>query len=170
MDEKEAQKYIPVKFVEIARNIWGDAIVDQMDIRYEIAPKKVKIAGLATTRSKLAARRCHGFYKINVLLANPIFFTYNKEDIDRILIHEAVHLGIHRHDARFREMCLEHGGSLTHNHLIEKKVKLQIKKGNRFVDFEYNGKIPTFNTIKEAKDYGMTYLCMYPKERLRAFY
>jgi DNA gyrase subunit A len=25
-------------------------------------------------------------------------------------------------------------------------------------------------TIEEAKDYGMTYLCMYPKERLRAFY
>jgi len=170
MDEKEAREYIPIRFVETARKIWGNDIIDQMDIRYEISPKKVKIAGLATTRSRFSARRCHAFYKINVLLANPIFFTYSKEDIDRILIHEAIHLGIHRHDTRFREMCLEHGGSLTRNHLTEKKIKLQIKKGNRFVDFEYNGKIPTFDTIKEAKDYGMTYLCMYPKARLRAFY
>lgn len=170
MDEKEAIDYIPTKFEQIARKIWGDHIVDQMEIRYEVDPKRVGLAGIASVRNTFSPHKRCAFYKTNIFIANPLFFTYDKKAIDAILIHEAVHLGIHCHNERFRQMCLEHGSSLTRNHLESKKIKLQIKKGSRFVDFEYNGKVPTFDTLDEAREYGKTYLCLYPKERLRAFY
>jgi len=170
MNEDEAKGYIPDKFEEIAREIWGDSIIDQMEIKFEISEDKVNLAGLAAVRSRFSARRCHGFFKKNIFIANPALFTYDKKDIDRVLIHEAVHLGIHRHDTKFHSICLKHGGTLTKTHLKENKIKLQIKKGTRYIDLVDNGKTPTFDTLELAKYYGKIYMCAHPEARLRAFY
>ena len=50
----------------------------------------------------------------------------------KVLVHEAVHMGIRHHGAAFRELCRAKGGSVSESALEDPKTKCEKKVGSRY--------------------------------------
>jgi hypothetical protein len=69
------------------------------------------------------------------LYVSPRLLDADDATLDAVLVHEACHLGYPTHDERFRRLCLEHGGALTHNALT-RGPRVQVKQGRHYVDWK----------------------------------
>lgn len=103
------------------------------------------------------------WYKLMVsdeLLAKP------PEIVRRALVHEAVHLGIPKHGAEFREKVLAAGGAVSEQGLeVENKVQVQKKVGSRYQTVrEFPG-----DQEREAEAWAREQLRAEPGSRWRTF-
>lgn len=83
------------------------------------------------------------YYRVYV---NPLLLLEPKDIIKKIVTHEVIHLGYPYHDKHFSYMCQQFGTNPSLNSIKGGNVKVQEKKGSRYVDI---GK--AFDTFEDAE-------------------
>src|SRR3990167_1151968 len=89
-----------------------------------------------------------------ILRVSDRLLAMDAEHVRRVMIHEAVHLGYPKHDANFRQLVREHGGTQSESALDNPGVHVQVKQGSRYTT------IKTFEDEREATRWA--------KEQMRA--
>lgn len=143
-------------FKGIMLRIWGSGVTahklnDKTTFYFE--DPKAKTLACVTYRSTPLPKamgntllRSSPYYKVYI---SPRLLLEPKEIIDRCLTHEVIHIGYPHHDRHFEYMCKKHGTFSSENAMRGGKVKIQEKRGSRYVD---TGK--TFDTMEDAMKWG----------------
>jgi hypothetical protein len=139
-------------FRECARLIWRNADVCNVSVSEEGPSDAHAVAAISSRAS------CDRFHRhiLNpedprVLFVSERALSLDDEALRRVLIHEAVHLGIGGHSARFRRVCVSHGGAMSGGEAEGRPVQVQRKEGARFRTVR---EFPREN-IEEAKSWGL---------------
>lgn len=119
-------------FRACAREIWRNADAVPLSVSdEEPAPGAIASVGLRGTPRRL------GTYVVNhdvprTLRVAERALAYPDDVFRKLMMHEAVHLGIGPHGAEFRRVCLAHGGSLSGGEARGEPVLVQRKCGARY--------------------------------------
>lgn len=121
-------------FRQEARRIWRNADAVPLALSADLEPASSAAVAAVACREE---PRSLGNHILNpqaprTLLLSERALSYPADALRRVLIHEAVHLGIGGHRARFRAVCRAHGGSMTGSEALGSPVRLQIKVGARY--------------------------------------
>ena len=127
------------RFMAAARRIWGDSTIDQLTFSVRVEAIKDDVLAALSYKPANHSRRATGSIlrwappdKHFNLILNPRLFDKDDDVVEKIMIHEAVHIGYSRHDANFEQLVKEHGGALTENDALGLGFQVQIKEGARF--------------------------------------
>jgi hypothetical protein len=119
-------------FRQCAREIWRNADACNVSVA-ERGPSSDAVAAIAGRSA------CDQFnrYVTNpewprVLYVSERALSLDDEALRRVMIHEAVHLGIGGHSARFRRVCVSHGGAMSGGEAEGRPVQVQRKEGARY--------------------------------------
>lgn len=119
------------EFQAHARRIWKNA--DAVPVQLSLEEPRNALASVSTHGSP----RSLGSIILNpeqtrtVRLSSEVL-AFPPEALSKILIHEALHLGISGHGARFRLACAKHGGALSGRDARGAPVVVERKVGARF--------------------------------------
>jgi hypothetical protein len=131
------------RFRELARKMWRN--YDSIDALVSFDPSKepdrtasspiIYAAILADGRQRsLGDLILHSSSKYVLQLHNELL-SLKPDVIDKILLHEAGHLGINNHGEEFRKMVVKNGGSVSFFAAVcedGKSIRVEIKEGARF--------------------------------------
>ena len=142
------EAYLKERFLFNARRVWGDAI-DQINFKFtKRKPKKGHILSLAYSSRPMAIR--------NVLVSAPTemnlyysdaVFEYSKEDFEKIVIHEVIHIGHPGHSESFITEVMKFGGIKSIAHLEGLGIQVQSKKRA-----DKRGRFKTIMTFKDDEE------------------
>jgi len=165
------EEYLKERFLFNARRVWGD-VIDKINFKFtKRKPKKDHILSLAYSSRPVAIR--------NVLVSAPTemnlyysdaIFEYSKEDFEKIVIHEVLHIGYPGHGTGFIGQVVKFGGIKSIAHLeglgIQVQSKKRANKGERFKT------IMTFKDDEEilAREEASKYANEHRDEKLRLRY
>lgn len=139
------EEYLKERFLFNARRVWGD-VIDEIHFKFtKREPKKGHVLSLAYSSRPKAIR--------NVLISAPTemnlyysdsIFDYSKEDAEKIIIHEVIHIGYPDHTEEFMRQVVKFGGVKTMSHLEGLGIQVQSKKrANK------RGRFKTIMTFKD---------------------
>jgi hypothetical protein len=139
------------EFKKIAHELWkniedSDLVFHNKGYRPSSTATVVIGAGNKAVPKNLGRLIYHKPKYYDVYLA-PKLFELADEDIIKILKHEAIHLGIFKHNIEFRALANKIGSTISLFGL-DKKPTIQVKVGSRFVDTEYS-----FDTMEIAMNH-----------------
>lgn len=127
--------------------------VDKLVLKRSNTDPKGKVAASLTIMFPKAVKAIDddlmvpsGLYVLNVserLLEKPAEF------VDKIMGHEALHVGYPRHDVNFRRLATRHGLPLTESWAEDPGWKVQRKEGARYKTLE------TFETEQQAREWAL---------------
>ncbi|MCK4665993.1 M48 family metallopeptidase [Candidatus Dependentiae bacterium] len=131
------EEYLKERFLFNAHRVWGD-VIDKIHFKFtKREPKKGHILSLAYSSRPIAIR--------NALISAPTemtlyysesLFDYSKEDAEKIIIHEVIHIGHPGHSEAFITEVMRFGGIKSMAHLeglgIQVQTKVRKNKGERF--------------------------------------
>lgn len=158
------------KFRRAAGEVWRnwDTVEKQVVLRCE--PKTKQTENLASlSRSARCkpmaiedelARTCKEY----VLQITPRLGTLSENQLERILRHEALHIGYPSHSKEFLDMATKVGASYSESSLDENVIKVQRKEGRFYKTFH------TEKTPSEAEAYGRQYAREHRGEKVRIEY
>jgi hypothetical protein len=139
-------------FRQCAREVWRNADACNVSVAERGPGSSDAVAAIAGRSS------CDRFnrYILNpeaprILFVSERALSLDDEALRAVLIHEAVHLGIGGHSARFRRVCVSHGGAMSGGEAEGRPVQVQRKEGARFKTVR---EFPREN-IEEAKSWGL---------------
>lgn len=123
------EAYLKERFLFNAHRVWGD-VIDEINFKFtKRNPKKGHILSLAYSSRPVAIR--------NVLVSAPTemnlyysdaVFEYSKEDFEKIVIHEVIHIGHPGHSEAFITEVMKFGGIKSIAHLEGLGIQVQSKK------------------------------------------
>jgi len=160
-------KILPV-FSSIAKEIWGKHI-DEIKLRCEQKIMKTdRFASLshdARCNPKAFDDRLLIFCKEYVLQISPRLLDLPENKLNRVLKHEAIHIGHHKHSKDFMMVATKFNAPFSEAMLERDTIAIQVKNDKgRFVE------IMSANTIEEAQKKGMEYARKNPDRRVRLSY
>ena len=126
------------EFKEVAREVWSNAdfVLDRTTMFPGPPPHEGVPAALLT--NPYGSQRAVGDSILRradsyALMVSDEFLAWAPDKIHRVLIHEAVHLGITHHGREFRDKVKKHGGAVTVTGLESgNTIQIQKKVGSRF--------------------------------------
>jgi hypothetical protein len=140
------------RFIEKVRYVWSnaEAVLPQIEILLgEDQPfGKGVLAGIVysiQSRPEAIGQHLLRFPTKAVLLVADELLLMDDAAIDRVLIHEACHLGYPRHTKEFFTLCRQLGGAVTSHDAKENNIQVQQKVGARYQT------IKTFPSDEEAQ-------------------
>jgi len=165
------EEYLKERFLFNAHRVWGD-VIDKINFKFtKRKAKKGHVLSLAyNSRPKAisnalvsAPREMNLYYSDNI-------FEYSKEDAEKIIIHEVIHIGYPDHTEEFMKQVLKFGGVKTMSHLEGLGIQVQSKKR-----VDKRGRFKTIMTFKDdeiaiAKDEANKYAHEHRDEKLRIQY
>lgn len=95
------------------------------------------------------------------LQLSPRIDTLNEAQLERLMRHEAIHMGYKRHDRNFIELAEKKGACFSELSIDECKVRIEVKVGSRFKE------VMCASTYEEAKRLSHQYSLDHPGERVR---
>jgi len=131
------EEYLKERFLFNAHRVWGD-VIDRINFKFtKRPPKKGHVLSLAYNARPKAIG--------NALISAPLdmnlyysdaIFEYSKEDVEKIIVHEVIHIGHPDHTEEFMKQVMKFGGIKTLSHLegagIQVQSKLRSNKRGRF--------------------------------------
>ena len=142
------EAYLKERFLFNARRVWGD-VIDKINFKFtKRKPKKGHILSLAYSSRPMAIR--------NVLVSAPTemnlyysdaVFEYSKEDFEKIVIHEVIHIGYPGHSEAFIKEVVKFGGIKSIAHLEGLGIQVQAKKRA-----DKRGRFKTIMTFKDDEE------------------
>lgn len=142
------EAYLKERFLFNARRVWGD-VIDEINFKFtKRKPKKGHILSLAYSSRPVAIR--------NVLVSAPTemnlyysdaVFEYSKEDFEKIVIHEVIHIGHPGHSEAFITEVMKFGGIKSIAHLEGLGIQVQSKKRA-----DKRGRFKTIMTFKDDEE------------------
>ena len=142
------EKYLKERFLFHARKVWGD-VIDKINFKFtKRPPKKGHILSLAYSSRPTAIR--------NTLVSAPAemtlyysdaVFEYSKEDFEKIVIHEVIHIGYPGHSEAFIKEVVKFGGIKSIAHLEGLGIQVQAKKRA-----DKRGRFKTIMTFKDDEE------------------
>lgn len=138
-------EFIKERFLFHAHRIWGD-IIDQISFKFvKREQKKDHTMSLAySSRPKAFSNTLYIAPKNMTLYHSDAIFEYSKEDAEKIIIHEAIHIGYPDHNKEFLHQVVKFGGVKTISHLEGLGIQMQSKKREN--------KRERYKTIRTFKD------------------
>lgn len=131
------EEYLKERFLFNARRIWGD-VIDKINFKFTKREfKKGHILSLAYNSRPRAIGNAliSAPTEMNLYYSDNVF-DYSKEDAEKIIIHEVIHIGYPDHTQEFMKQVVKFGGIKTIAHLeglgIQVQSKLRINKRGRF--------------------------------------
>ena len=149
----ELKKKLRKKFLQSGKEVWKNWDNAKIDFNFKIAPKKERKYARVIV-DKRANPTSQGRYltkypKQVTVEANENLFNLKEEMINKILKHEAIHVGNLKHNRNFDKVAREVGTGITIRQMMGKGYGLQIKEGKRYKDYE-----KSFPTIQDAINFG----------------
>jgi hypothetical protein len=142
------EEYLKERFLFNARRVWGD-VIDEIHFKFtKREPKKGHVLSLAYSSRPRAISNAliSAPTKMN-LYYSDIIFNYSKEDIEKIIIHEVIHIGYPDHTEEFMKQVTKFGGVKSMAHLEGLGIQVQSKKrANKRGRFKT---VMTFTILKE---------------------
>lgn len=140
MDRKEILKQkLREKFHKETNEIWGDFFVkNNLDFEFEITKPQRTPARVIYPNSKhlpqAISRMMLRFPKNEKIKvqAGEDLFGLDEKIIDKVIRHEAIHLGHPKHDDNFRRVANEVGTGISMSQILGKGFQVQVKEGNRY--------------------------------------
>ncbi len=133
-----------------ARRIWGDRTINALDVtvtdkppakndvlaalmyvpQWEERGMRVKVRAIGDTLVQPAMDKKY------TLLVNPRLLEQDAAFVEKIMLHEAIHIGYPGHGGDFRRLALVHGAPITENMATggQYQVQRQEKPKGRYVD------------------------------------
>jgi hypothetical protein len=151
-------------FKDAVRHVWknADFVLPALEMSDE-PPAEPVLASIAFAGQPFAIGRSLLTRSTRYTLrVNDELLTRPRDDVWKILVHEAVHLGYRGHGPSFREVARESGGVVSASALTEGDgVKVQKKVGARYQTMK------TFPTEREALTWGKEQQSAEPGSRWR---
>lgn len=143
------------RFREFAKEIWGDSYdfltkstwtfkQGQHEIRANNVLAAVVCNGRQSASGRTILARCPSYI---IYFSDRLLEDTDDEKVDKVLKHEVLHLGYHKHTAAFYAVAHEVGAAITESAANGEKPYIEIKEGARFKKFM------EFETFQEAKAY-----------------
>ena len=165
------EAYLKERFLFNARRVWGD-VVDKINFKFtKRPPKKGHVLSLAyNLRPKAIGDALISAPRDMNLYYSESIFEYSKEDAEKIIIHEVIHIGHSNHTEEFMRQVVKFGGIKTLTHLEGLGIQLQVKKRA-----DKRGRFKTIMTfgddeINIARDEANEYSREHPDEKVRIQY
>ena len=165
------EDYLKERFLFNARRVWGD-VVDKINFKFtKRPPKKGHVLSLAyNLRPKAIGDALISAPRDMNLYYSESIFEYSKEDAEKIIIHEVIHIGHSNHTEEFMRQVVKFGGIKTLTHLEGLGIQLQVKKRA-----DKRGRFKTIMTfgddeINIARDEANEYSREHPDEKVRIQY
>lgn len=121
-------EFIKERFLFHAHRIWGD-VIDQISFKFvKKEGKKNHTMSLAySSRPKAFSNDLYIAPKNMTLYHSDAIFEYSKEDAEKIIIHEVIHIGYPDHNKEFLNQVVKFGGVKTISHLEGLGIQMQTK-------------------------------------------
>jgi len=157
MERKERlKKILREKFLKSGKQVWKNWDDTNIDFDFKIVPpakRKERYARvIVDSRAKGSAigRTLIKYPKKVTVEGNENLFDLKQEIIDKVIKHEAIHIGIMDHNRDFDRIATEVGTGISMRKMMGRGFGLEIKEGSRFKE------IPNkeFATINEVIDFG----------------
>ena len=133
--EGVAREDILGRFREAAVKVWGEDSVKRLNILLgDEEPEGDHLAALKYAGTPWAIGDSLVRYSTKyTLLVAPALLDQDDATIDKILIHEAVHIGYRGHGQDFRRLVRQHGGAVSASAAeAGYKIAVQRKEGSRY--------------------------------------
>jgi hypothetical protein len=164
----ECENVLP-RFREIIKSIWGESAAKELEIKCEpkIGMERSTDAGLAGIRyppnckpvaiDDSLLRYCIPY----TLLISPKFSEISKEKQDKVLKHEALHLGYPGHGKEFLRIASKHGAPFSEYSLNSCKISIQVKSNGRYKEIMCSSDYD--DAVEKAKEYKK----QHPEQKVR---
>jgi len=156
MADERLKQILREKFLKSGKDVWSNWDQAKIDFDFKIVPpSKAKSSYARVIIDRKAKGRAIG----NTLIRYPKkvrveahrdLFGLKSEIIDKVIKHEAIHIGNMAHDRDFDRLATKVGTAISMRKMLGKGFGIEIKEGSRFKELPNK----EFKTMDEAINFG----------------
>jgi len=144
----ELKQKLRDKFLKASREVWENFDKTNIDFEFEITPPQRTHARViidSNAKPKSIGNLLLRVPKKAKIQAGTDLFNLKEEIIDKIIKHEAIHIGNMQHNRDFERLARKVGTGISMRQIQGLGYGLEVKKGNRFKEYKVGSKIETFD-------------------------
>jgi len=156
MADERLKQILREKFLKSGKNVWSNWDSANIDFDFAIVPpakkgkKYARVIVDKRAKGKAIGRSLIRYPKKVRVEANRDLFGLKSDIIDKVIKHEAIHIGIMDHNRDFDRIATEVGTGISMRKMMGKGFGVEVKEGSRFKELPDK----EFKTIDEAVAFG----------------
>jgi hypothetical protein len=150
------------EFLKSGKEVWKNWDNLNIDFKFEITPPEKTVARIirdARARPYALGRHLFRYPKQVTVQAGTDLFDMGDKIINKVMKHEALHLGYTHHNKDFDRIAREVGTKMSMSQIRGNGYRIEVKKGKRYEPYKTSKKIESYeeavrlgkNLAKELK-------------------